>query len=118
MALGVVGAVADHRYRGRGGIGSNNKDKMLFGIAAFLCIGMVVFAGMVAGAEVAGSTAPLLMALLLVLWEFGRWRIRRKYPVEVQSSRDGNQAAIDDYPKKGTIYTDAEIRAFRDRGLM
>jgi hypothetical protein len=109
LILAIAGAVADWKYKKRGGTPSTFKDRLYFGIACGLCAAMfVILAISGGGAEAAGSLAALVGALLFVLWEAGRWRTRRKNPLP-QSLPEG--------PQTGIIYTQSELDDFKRRGL-
>ena len=76
------GAIVDWRYIRRGGIKPNKNDKLGVLAAIGLCIAVIVFVGIRgASAESIGSMTGLFLTLIFSLWEFARWRIRRKNPL-------------------------------------
>lgn len=110
LAWGIWGAVADSQYRKLGGIGPAKSDRIVFSIAVTLSVVILVLIGVSSGAAALGSATAYTLAFLFGLWELGRWRMRRKTPVNSIQERKKPQE-----PQKGIIYTKSEIRAFQDR---
>jgi hypothetical protein len=82
VILAVTGAILDWKYKKRGGRRPTRKDRLAFGllvIASGVFVAFLLNRG--AEPEIVGDITGMLLALLLLCWEIGRWRIRRKYPV-------------------------------------
>ena len=76
------GAIVDWRYKNRGGLRPDWDERKPYLIAAGVCLGLMVLAGVRGGtAETEGYLTAFFGTLLFALWEYGRWRIRRKNPV-------------------------------------
>jgi hypothetical protein len=82
LALSVVGAIQDFRYRRKGGTPPSKRDRILFG-SVLLVIVLAYFVGLSLDYSPAifGSITPALAIVLFGAWELGRWRMRRKYPL-------------------------------------
>ena len=81
LILAVCGAVADWRYRRRGGVKSTKRDRVLFVVAISLCAALMIVLSLM-GANSAGLVAVIQIAIVLfMLWELDRWRIRRANPL-------------------------------------
>jgi hypothetical protein len=82
MILAIGGAVADWRYKRHGGKKPTRRDHVYLWVSALLCLFLLIFLGVRGlGAEALGSYTASLTILIFAIWEVGRWRIRRKYPV-------------------------------------
>src|SRR5262245_49585412 len=80
LAFAVWGGICDLRYKKAGGLRPTVKDRMVFGIAALLCIGfLTVLEGI--DSEATGDVNLLFVVILWGLWELGRWRVRRANPI-------------------------------------
>jgi hypothetical protein len=92
LILSVVGAVVDHRYKKAGGKPSSKRDRTLFLLALLLVAGFfILMAFLPIGddlydpfrlARIEGQVAVPLAVWLFFAWELGRWRMRRKYPLQ------------------------------------
>jgi hypothetical protein len=86
LILAVWGAIADWRYRRKGGTKSTKREKIFF-MAALALVGAVfitfwlVGGSRGAGPEISGYTAVPFTILLFATWELGRWRVRHKNPL-------------------------------------
>ena len=82
LILAVWGAIADWRYKRKGGKRPTKREKGLFlsCIAAVIAL-LVVLAVLGATAHSIGYITPELVVLLFALWEMGRWRVRRANPL-------------------------------------
>ena len=83
LIMAVVGAVADFRYKRAGGKRPTVKDRWLFGTPVFLVAGAIAvldYRG--ENPAILGAASFDLSVLLFALWELGRWRMRRKYPLQ------------------------------------
>jgi hypothetical protein len=103
------GAIANWRYVKRGGVRAARSEK-LGGLAAVgLGLALIVFLGARgASAESMGSMTATMFALIFSLWEFSRWRVRRKNPLPLPGFHETT-------PQKGIVYTDSEIEFMRTR---
>ena len=82
MIAGVIGIVVDRRYKKAGGVRPTWKHRLYLGLGGLLCIALLVGCGMLgAEPEWIGRVAFNLCVLVLAAWEFWRWTIRRKHPV-------------------------------------
>lgn len=101
------GAIANWRYVKRGGVRASRTDK-LGGLAAVgLGLALIVFLGARgASAESIGSMTATIFALIFSLWEFSRWRARRRNPLPVPGFQEAT-------PQKGIVYTDSELEFMR-----
>jgi hypothetical protein len=83
FALSVLGAIADWRYRRRGGARSSRRGVIIFcGITGAFLMLIVVLQVM------GGSTRPnigyrigIAAMWMFAVWELARWKIRRGNPV-------------------------------------
>jgi hypothetical protein len=109
----IWGAIADWRYISRGGLSPTRKDKLFVLAAIGLSFAVMVLLGIMGGST-AGEidTIVLLGTLIFGLWEFGRWRVRRKNPASETPGVPGFQ---DTKPQKGIIYTESELEAMKSR---
>jgi hypothetical protein len=92
LIVSVIGAVIDYRYKKAGGKPSSARDRTLFLIALLLVAGFfIVLALLPIGDDlhdpfrlerIEGHVAVPLTVWLFFAWELGRWRMRRKYPLE------------------------------------
>lgn len=79
LALAVWGAIADFNYRRRGGLKSTKTELICLLVAVVLCAGTLIALGYAgASPEALGRTTPILAVMIFLLWEAGRWRVRRK----------------------------------------
>lgn len=79
LILAFVGLFIDLRYQERGGMRPTKKHKVYFLVALSLFVVLLVAVGIMGGD--AGGGAVYLGALLFIVWELGRWRVRRKNPL-------------------------------------
>jgi len=105
----VWGAIANWRYVKRGGVRATRRDKF-WGLAAVgLGLAVIVFFGARgASAESVGSMTATVGALIFLLWEFSRWRVRRKNPLPIPNFQEPR-------PQKGIVYTESELGVMRTR---
>jgi drug/metabolite transporter (DMT)-like permease len=84
--VSVFAAMIDWRYKRRGGKKPSARDRWMFCAACVFCIICVaVFGFMGASPEGMGLLTTNILILLFAVWEFGRWRIRRKNPLDQKS---------------------------------
>jgi hypothetical protein len=84
IALSIVGAYSDWKYKKAGGRRPSNQDRLLFGVVCLVVAGasaVVEFTGLDPRGLLGYVTVPLAL-VLFGAWELGRWRIRRKYPLQ------------------------------------
>ena len=79
VILAIIGLVVDLRYQEKGGVRPTKKDKLYFLVAVGLCAAVVVVVAALGGD--AGGLTVYLAVFLFVLWELGRWRVRRNNPL-------------------------------------
>lgn len=85
LILAVVGAIVDWRYRRAGGRPSSRRDRILFWLVVGIVILLLLIIGFLGGNS--GAASVPIAVLLFAVWELGRWRMRRKYPLpKVQPS--------------------------------
>lgn len=87
-----MGAVVDHRYKKAGGKPSSKRDRTLFLLALLLAAGFFVLLAFLPNGNdlldpfrlerIEGQIVVPLAVWLFAAWELGRWRMRRKYPLE------------------------------------
>ena len=82
LALVIWGGISDLRYKKAGGLRPKITERILFGIAALLCIGFMVALGKIDSPEAVGELNFFLLIILWGLWELGRWRVRRANPID------------------------------------
>jgi hypothetical protein len=101
------GAIANWRYVKRGGVKATRGEK-LGGLAAVgLGLAVIGFLGAQgASAESVGSMTATVGSLIFSLWEFSRWRARRKSPLPIPNFQEPK-------PQKGTAYTESELGIMR-----
>jgi len=87
LAMAIVGAILDSKYKRRGGMKPTATHKRYFAVAAGLCLTVTVLAALYSPVAAADMTI-LFLVTLFALWELGRWRVRRKY-----RSPDGRPSA-------------------------
>jgi hypothetical protein len=76
----IWGAIADFRYRKRGGVKPTHGEWRGLGYACALGLGLLILLGALgATARAEGSLTALVVPLIFGLWEFSRWRIRRQH---------------------------------------
>jgi drug/metabolite transporter (DMT)-like permease len=85
----IVGSVIDWRYQKRGGKQPTGKERLLF-IGGIVACGvlLVVFGLQGARAEWLGGMTATLVSILFSVWEFHRWRVRRRHPLPVKLKLD------------------------------
>ena len=84
LILALSGAVADWKYRRRGGSGSTKTDKLVLASGVSLCIVLLVVLGFRgASAEGIGSISGQFLVVIFALWQFHRWSFRRRNPIPV-----------------------------------
>ncbi len=82
LILSIIGAIIDWRYLRRGGTRPSKRDKIMFFSAAAAVVLLLVVLGMLeSNPEALGGAMVDIAVLLFALWELGRWRMRRKYPL-------------------------------------
>jgi len=78
----IWGAVADHRYKKRGGVKPIRMDKILFSVAVILGFAALFLLGTLGASAEGLSYLQVRFAILLFcFWELGRWRVRRRNPL-------------------------------------
>jgi drug/metabolite transporter (DMT)-like permease len=83
LALSILGAIGDWRYRRDGGKPPGRREKILFFCAVLLVVALfAVLAVLGADAEMIRYLVPPVAIILLAAWELGRWRVRRTNPLE------------------------------------
>jgi hypothetical protein len=83
----IWGAVVDWKYVRRGGARATRSDRLCGLAAVGLGAALLVFLGVRgASAESLGSITALVGTLVFSLWEFARWRVRRKNPLPIPGS--------------------------------
>ncbi len=85
LVLAILGAISDWRYRRNGGKRSSKKDTLLFLTALGLVVAFFIVLGLIGVGDVAGMIGAASVDFAIVLfatWELGRWRVRRKNPLE------------------------------------
>lgn len=89
--LAVCGALADWRYVRKGGVRSGKRDRVLVWTIAAIFLAIVIFYGYGLGRmgapleSVASSTGKLtsyFFLLVFIAYEFLRWRVREKHPID------------------------------------
>ena len=82
LILAIAGAIVDRRYKKAGGKPSSKRDKIFFWSLAGLFVVLFTVLGFMGAypEEIAGASLSMALVLFAV-WEFGRWRMRRKYPL-------------------------------------
>jgi drug/metabolite transporter (DMT)-like permease len=82
LLVSLVAAVIDWRYKRRGGVRPTAKERIWFAVV-FLVPGVFLnvwgIQNSVSG-EALGRVVGTLLILYFAVWEFGRWRVRRKNP--------------------------------------
>jgi hypothetical protein len=104
------GAIVNVRYVRRGGVRATTNEKIGLLVAVVFAIALIVlvaFRG--TSAYSLGSLMATIGTVIFSLWEFARWRVRRKNPLSVPGFRDTQ-------PQRGIIYTESELGAMKDRG--
>ena len=87
LILAIVGAVVDWRYKKKGGLKPTGRDRLYLLVACLLCVALLTVLGIRgASAESLGSLTGLFLVVLFALWQLGRWRIRRKFPLSAAPS--------------------------------
>ena len=82
----IWGMIVDVRYKRRGGARPTRNDRLFALTAIALCAGSVIAFGVYfdSNGEAWAHLTELFGTLLIyvfALWEFGRWRVRRKNPL-------------------------------------
>ncbi len=78
----IWGAIVDSGYKGRGGVKPSRNDNIGLCAAIGLSVAAIVTLALYgASPEALGHMVALMLALIFSLWEFSRWRIRRKNPI-------------------------------------
>jgi hypothetical protein len=103
------GAIVNVRYVRRGGVRATKNSKIALLAAVGLGIALIAVAGFRgASAYSLGSLMATIGTLIFSLWEFARWRVRRKNPLSVPGFHDMQ-------PQRGIIYTESELEAMKHR---
>ena len=88
--VAICGAIADWRYVKKGGMRSGNRDRILVWALAAIYLPILIFYGYSLGARGAtlesigqsmGGLSFDFFALVFVVYEFVRWRVREKHPI-------------------------------------
>ena len=83
LAFSILGAIGDWRYRRDGGKQPGKKEKVLFLCAVMLVVALFAALAMLgANAEMIQYLTPPIAIILFAAWELGRWRVRRRNPLE------------------------------------
>jgi hypothetical protein len=99
LVWALWGALVDWRYIRRGGIRSSRNDKLGLLAAVGLGLALIVFLGFRgASAESLGSLTATIGILIFSLWEFARWRVRRRTPAFVKSFHE-TKPQMNGYPE-------------------
>lgn len=78
------GAIANWKYVKRGGVRATRSDKVYGLVAVGLGLAVIVLFGVRGvSAESLGSITATVGTLIFSLWEFSRWRVRRKNPLPI-----------------------------------
>ena len=91
MLWAIWGAIVDWRYKKRGGVRPTRVHKIALFSAISICVAALLdlHLGGLHDRGV-GQMAGLLFAqVLFPLWQFSRWRIRRKNPIAMTKARAG-----------------------------
>jgi hypothetical protein len=82
LALAIIGAVSDRRYLKAGGRPPSKNDRIVSSCLAGVLLVFLIWLGFRgASAEALGRLTGFLLVLYWFAWEFGRSRMRRKYPL-------------------------------------
>ncbi len=82
LVLAVWGAIADWRYKRKGGKRPTKREKLLFlSCIAIVVVLLVVLAMLGAPADSIGYVTPYIAILLFGVWEWWRWRVRLANPL-------------------------------------
>jgi hypothetical protein len=88
IASSMVGAYSDWKYKKAGGRRLSKQDRSLFGALCLIVAGAIAVVEFT-GLDPRGLLGYVVVPLAIVLfgaWELGRWRIRRKYPLQALPS--------------------------------
>jgi 4-hydroxybenzoate polyprenyltransferase len=112
VVLAVWGRIADVRYVRKGGLKSSHKDWLMLGLAVLLWIILWAFLGYLGATLYSFCYGTVLVGVAWIwpVWEFGRWRTRRRNPIKPGPKPN--------FPEKGIIYTQSEIEDFKRRGVL
>lgn len=91
LLLALIGAVADWQYHRAGGKQSSRKDRLLFWSVVLVVGGAIAVTDYMGGDPrgILGIAAADLIIWLFGAWELGRWRMRRKYPLQQKADAAG-----------------------------
>ena len=82
LIFAVYGAVMDWRYQRRGGTKPSKHNWAMFGIALMLVAVLYITLYLLGASPFRiGEQIVFVSLLLFILWEMGRWRVRRKNPI-------------------------------------
>ena len=80
VIVGLIGAVLDWRYLKRGGLKPTRKQKLIaWATLAFCCVALILI-GIFGSGYFVGYVSVYFFITLFLLWEFQRWRVRRRHP--------------------------------------
>jgi hypothetical protein len=86
--VSVGAAVVDWRYVKKGGVRSTRREKVYGALAVGLCLLLLVAVGLSGvSAAVVGEVSFLPTVLILGIWEFHRFRVRRAHPLQQTSDK-------------------------------
>ncbi len=116
LALTIVGAVVDYKYKKAGGRRPSKRDRILFLIVSIVIMGFIVWADSINPAIAAEMAIPLVIFTLFA-WEVGRWRMRRKYPLAEKQQLPSQPLASAPRSRVGGSLTNGDVLAMLKVGL-
>jgi hypothetical protein len=81
LGLCIWAAIKDRAYKKAGGVRPDKFEKMMLLATIGGCVLIVLFLFFYRSPGTAGSTTPLLIVIVLGVWEIQRWRVRKNRPV-------------------------------------
>jgi hypothetical protein len=120
LILAVWGAIADWRYKRNGGTPPSKRDKIIFFSTVGAAVMILVVLGTLGSSEEAlGRLTVGLAAILFAAWEFGRWRMRRKYllPQKTQMANLPVASTSTIHPKTQGSLTKSDLMALHKAGF-
>jgi O-antigen/teichoic acid export membrane protein len=82
LIASIIAAITDWRYKRRGGIRPTSKERIWFTISFLMPVLLLNwwFVHNGVSAYAVGRVVGVLLIIYFAVWEFGRWRVRRKNP--------------------------------------